>query len=309
MRAEVLGGLTGSPKTLSPKYFYDRRGSKLFEQITRLEEYYPTETERALLRRWVPVWIGEVEPRSLVELGAGNADKTRVLLDAMDAGDERSLFVPVDVSEDFLAGVARELRVQYPGLDVEPEVADFTEPLDLSVPTPPPTLYALLGSTIGNFEHPEAARLLRQVHSAMDRSDAFLMGVDLRPGPSKSVERLEEAYDDAAGVTAAFNLNVLRVLNRELGTDFDLDRFHHRAVYDTTRHRIEMHLVSEGDQVVHVPDGPEIHFTHGESVRTEISNKYDRPTVESLLNAAGMALRHWREDEEGLYAVLLAGCT
>ena len=307
MRDEVVAGLGGTPKTLSPKYFYDQRGSELFEEITRLEEYYLTEAERALLRERVPAWLGELEPRTLVELGAGSADKTRVLLDAMDAHEEASLFVPLDVSEDFLHRVAGELRSEYPALSVEPEVADFTAPLRLSVEPAPPTLYALLGSTIGNFEDDDALRLLGHVSAAMEPGDRFLLGTDLRPGPAKPVARLEAAYDDAGGVTAAFNRNILRVLNAELNADFDPERFRHLAFYDEDEHRIEMHLVAEGAQEVRIPGAGTVHFADGESVRTEISRKYDRASVQALLAGAGLELRAWAEDAGGLYALSLAG--
>lgn len=303
---DALDGLMRTPKTLPSKYFYDRRGSELFEEITGLEEYYPTRTERALLERWAPVWIAEIEPRGLVELGAGAADKTRLLLDAMVVLVPGAVFVPVDVSEAFLRSVAEGLRQEYPGLEIRPHVADFTAPLDPAAHPPSPAVFALLGSTIGNFGHPEAARILGQVRAIMEPGDVFLLGADLRPGPGKSVERLEAAYNDGRGVTAEFNRNILRVLNRDLGTDFDLDAFRHLAFWEPEEGRIEMHLVAVGPQTVSLPDGSVVRFRDGESVRTEISTKYDRPGVEEMLREAGMSLREWREDPEGLYALVLA---
>jgi L-histidine N-alpha-methyltransferase len=306
MRDDVVRGLSLSPKVLSPKYFYDPRGSALFEEITELAEYYPTRTERTLLERWSPVWMGKLHPRSLVELGAGSANKTRILLDAMETEAPGFLFVPLDVSEEFLNETADRLREEYPELTVRPEVADMTTPLELTSEPSPPTLFALLGGTIGNFEGQAAVRLLSHVRATMRDGDAFLLGVDLRPGPDKPVERVEAAYNDARGVTAEFNLNMLRVLNRELGTDFDLGAFRHRAFYNEEAHRIEMHLVAEGPQTVQVPGGTEVRFEDGETVRTEISCKYDQPSVEALLGSAGMRLQEWCPDPEGLFALCLS---
>jgi L-histidine N-alpha-methyltransferase len=303
---DAIEGLRKAPKTIPSKYFYDRRGSELFEEITGLEEYYPTRSERALLERWAPVWVAEIEPHGLVELGAGAADKTRLLLDAMVVLVPGAVFVPVDVSEAFLRSVAEGLREDYPGLEIRPHAADFTAPLDPAAHPPSPAVFALLGSTIGNFGPPDAVRILRQVRAIMEPEDVFLLGADLRPGPRKSVERLEAAYNDARGVTAEFNRNILRVLNRDLGTDFDVDAFRHTAFWEPGEGRIEMHLVAVGPQTVSLPDGSTVSFRDGESVRTEISTKYDRPGVEEMLGAAGMSLREWREDPGGLYALALA---
>lgn len=306
MRAEVLAGLRRNPKELSPKWFYDRRGSELFEEITRLDEYYLTRTERGLLERWVPRWVGRQRPASLVELGAGSARKTRILLDAMTEEGSGELFVPLDVSDDFLKETARKIRSEYPGLEVSPEVADFTAPLDLSAPLSRPALFALLGSTLGNFLPAAAVRLLTRIREAMEPPDRFLLGVDLRPGPDKPVARLERAYDDARGITAEFNLNILRVLNRELGADFDLDGYRHRALYDEKKGWIEMHLVSRRAQVVRIPGAEEpVRLAEGESIRTEISTKYDRATVEGLFEPAGLVVEEWRPDGEGLFALVL----
>lgn len=306
MLEEVRDGLTGVPKELPPKYFYDRRGSELFEEITRLPEYYLTRAELEILRGSVREWILDFAPASLVELGAGSARKTRVLLDAMTEARSRALFVPVDVSAEFLAEAARELRADYPDLAVEPAVADIASPLDLGVTLRRPALVALLGSTIGNFRRPQALELLHRVRGLMSPSDAFLMGADLRPGPGKPVERLEAAYDDDRGVTARFNRNMLRVLNRELGTDFDPGAFEHRSFYDAVKDRIEMHLVARKRQSVRLPDGTEVTFEHGESVRTEISCKYDRATVAELFDAAGLELVEWLADSAGRYAMAVA---
>jgi len=306
MLREVLEGLSRPQKELSPKYFYDARGSELFEEITRLQEYYPTRLERALLERWMPSWVARSAPAALVELGAGSAAKTRIILDAMEGRVPGSLFVPVDVSGDFLHETAERLREEYPELRVEPVVADMSRPFDLPVALPGRAWFALLGSTIGNFAEPAAVRLLRGVASWMRRDDRFLMGADLRPGPTKSVARLELAYDDLAGVTAAFNLNVLHVLNRALGADFDPDGFRHLARWVEEEGRIEMHLVADTTQVVGFAGGAEVHFAAGESVRTEISCKYDRPTVDALFREAGLVVDVWKEDPRGFFALVLA---
>lgn len=309
MRAEVLEGLRRDPKELSPKWFYDQRGSELFEEITGLEEYYLTRTERALLERWVPAWVERLRPASLVELGAGSARKTRILLDAMTEEGTGELFVPLDVSDEFLRETARRIRAEYPALEVSPEVADFTGPLELSAPLSRPVLVALLGSTLGNFLPDAAVRLLGRIRSVMEPLDRFLLGVDLRPGPGKPVERLERAYDDAGGVTAAFNLNVLRVLNRELGADFDLDGYRHHAFYDERQGRVEMHLVAARPQVVRIPGAEPVSLAEGESIRTEISTKYDRPTVEDLFSRSRLEVEEWRQDGEGLFALVLGRAT
>jgi len=304
---EILRGLARPQKELPSKYFYDHRGSELFEEITRLDEYYLTPTEQRLLERWAESWVAAIRPSILVELGAGSARKTRVLLDAMEGRRPGSLFIPVDVSEDFLVATAERLRAEYPELQIEPEASDFTAPLDLYLDDARPVMVALLGSTIGNFDREAAVELLAHVRTVMAEGDAFLLGVDLRPGPKKPPERLERAYDDPAGVTAAFNRNVLRVLNREFGSDFEPGAFEHRAFYDADEGRIEMHLVARRDQVVTFPGQAPVPLRAGESIRTEISCKYDREVVDDLFGRAGLRVREWREDDEGLYALVLAG--
>jgi L-histidine N-alpha-methyltransferase len=305
MLAEVAKGLTSPQKELSPKYFYDQRGSELFEEITRLEEYYPTRTERGLLETWMPSLIRRLGSRSLVELGAGSAEKSRVILDAMRAAGTAELYVPIDVSATFLSETAARLRREYPRLLVEPAIADISEELNLPRRVPRPALYAFLGSTIGNFYPPAAIRLLGRVRAAMEPGDRFLMGVDLR----KDVARIEAAYNDARGVTAEFNRNMLRVLNHELGADFDPLAFDHRAFYEPVAHRIEMHLVSREPQLVTVPGVGTIHFEAGESLRTEISCKHDRESVAQLFEAAGLEIQAWRSDPDALFALVVGAPT
>ena len=306
MLAEVLAGLRRPDKRISPKYHYDEVGSELFDRITRLDEYYLTRTERALLERWMPAWIEEMRPAGLVELGAGSAEKTRILLDAIVGHEPAGLYVPVDVSGDFLHAVADKLRAEYESLRVEPEVADITGELTISHELPEPCWVAFLGSTIGNFEPAGAVRLLRRVAAKMRSGDRFLLGADLRPGPRKSKARLELAYNDPAGVTEEFSRNVLRVLNRELGADFDVDAFRYVSFYDQERGRIETHQESLRDQVVRFGDGSDVELRAGERIRTEISAKYDRPTVEALFDDSGLAVDRWVEDDQGLYALVLA---
>jgi L-histidine N-alpha-methyltransferase len=291
--------LAAPQKELSPKFFYDHRGSELFEEITRLPEYYPTRSERAILDTWMPALVSKLGTRTLIELGAGSAEKSRVILNAMRAAGTAERYVPIDVSATFLSQTAAQLRREYPGLVVEPAVADIAEELNLPRRLPRPALFAFLGSTIGNFYPPAAIRLLRRVRDAMQPGDRFLMGADLR----KDVARLEAAYNDSRGVTAEFNRNMLRVLNNELGADFDPDAFEHRAFYDTEAHRIEMHLVSVGPQTAHIPGLGDVDFADGESVRTEISSKYDRESVAELFEAAGLRIDDWRTDPEGLFAL------
>jgi L-histidine N-alpha-methyltransferase len=292
---EVRDGLGRAPKELPPKFFYDERGSELFEAITRLPEYYLTRAEAALLGRWMPAWLDVLRPASLVELGAGSAVKTRLILDAVPAAE---VYVPVDVSADFLEATARGVRDAYPGLEVRAVAADFTAAFALPG-LPHPTLHAFLGSTIGNFAPDDAVALLRATRARMGTHDRFLMGVDLRKDPAT----IEAAYNDAAGVTAEFNRNMLRVVNARTGADFDVDAYEHRAFYDRAEHRIEMHLVASRPQTVTVPGAGRWTIAAGESIRTEISCKHDRASIGTLFAAAGLRVERWEDD--GLFAIVL----
>lgn len=302
MLREARAGLLDTPKHLPPKFFYDERGSELFERITRQPEYYPTRVERALLAAVVAPWLTSLAPRALVELGAGSAEKTRVLLDAMTRTERALVYAPLDVSAEFLEATAERLRARYPSLRVEPVVADLTQPIRVEWSLPRPLVVAFLGSTIGNFEQAQARQLIRSVRAGMAAGDRFLLGVDLKKDPG----RIEAAYNDAAGVTAAFNLNVLRVLNRRLGADFDLDSFRHRAFYDPVSGRVEMHLVATRPIQVEVPGIGRIELAQDESIRTEISRKYDRDQVERTLESGDLELEHWFTDEAGDYALAVA---
>jgi L-histidine N-alpha-methyltransferase len=301
MLQDVGDGLSRRQKELPPKYFYDERGSELFERITRLSEYYLTRAERTLLETHARELVAALRPRTLVELGAGSAVKTRILLDAMRDAGCLEQYVPVDVSEEFLLETSRRLRAEYPQLRVVPAVADISTSLGVPDRLPRPVLFAFLGSTIGNFDAPSARALLGRVRQVMRPFDRLLLGTDLR----KPRRVVEAAYNDARGVTAAFNRNMLRVVNRELGADFDVMSFAHRAFYSRERHRIEMHLVSSHEQVVHIPSVGDVHLAKGESIRTEISCKYDRPSVRRLLRAASLRLEQWLADD-GRFALSVA---
>jgi L-histidine N-alpha-methyltransferase len=296
---DVREGLARTPKDLPSKYFYDARGSDLFEEITRLPEYYLTRTERLILTTQVPALIAELRPRTLVELGAGSAVKTRIILDAMRAAGSLEEYTPVDVSEEFLTETASRIHEEYSGLRVIPTVADISAELALPRASRHPALVAFLGSTIGNFDETSAVSLLSRVRDALGPFDRLLVGADLRKEP----ETIERAYNDAAGVTAAFNRNVLHVLNTELGADFRPDEFAHRAFYDRSLHRIEMQLVARSDQRVHIDGMPEVTVRESEAIRTEISCKYDRATIEDLFARAGLALERWMTDPQGAFAM------
>jgi len=304
MMADVRAGLTMEPKELAPKYFYDELGSQLFEQITELPEYYPTRIERSILTdRAGEIVAAAGNPASLIELGSGSAAKTRVLLDAMrDAGCLHT-YVPVDISEEITRETASRLVAEYPGLEVSGIVCDFEHDLEPLPPCPAPRMIAFLGGTIGNL-YPDARQdFLRKITALLGPDDRFLLGTDL----IKERSRLEAAYDDSSGVTAAFNRNVLSVLNRELGADFDLDTFEHRATYDDREARIDIRLRSLADQRVRVRDlDLEVTFTEGEEMRTEISTKFTRHRLEGVYAGAGLVLDAWFTDPAHDYALSLA---
>ena len=301
MVADVRDGLRRPQRELPPKYFYDERGSQLFEDITRLPEYYLTRAETEILNAEAATIIERSAARTLVELGAGSATKTRILLRAMQQTNVRATYMPVDVSEEFLRQTSASIEREFPAIAVEPIVSDIAESLDIPASIDRPVLFAFLGSTIGNFDDRSAIALLRRVRARMQPSDWLLLGTDLR----KDVHTIELAYNDCAGVTAEFNRNVLSVVNAELGADFDPERFAHHAFYDEELHRIEMHLVSVGDQRVHIPQIGDIDFRHGESIRTELSCKYDRAAVDGLAGAAGLVVRDWFVDGDSRFALSL----
>ena len=305
LRADALSGLTSEPKSLPPKWFYDAQGSALFEKITALREYYPTRAEREILHATAAGITGQTRARTLVELGSGSSEKTRLLLDALRAAGTLRGYVPVDVSEPALVAAGTALSAEYPGLDVRAVVSDFTEHLGLpdDGDAPAPRLIAFLGSTIGNLVPTERASFLARLRAGLRPGDFFLLGTDLVKDPATLVA----AYDDCSGVTAAFNKNVLAVLNSELGADFDLDAFEHVAAWDAEAEWIEMRLRSLADQVVHLPAiGLGVRFAAGEEMRTEISAKFRRAGVESELAAAGFAMRSWWTDSAGQFGLSLS---
>ncbi|MFI1372268.1 L-histidine N(alpha)-methyltransferase [Streptomyces longwoodensis] len=299
LRADVLHGLTTTPKTLPPKWFYDAHGSALFEQITDLPEYYPTRAEREILDARATEIAAASGARTLVELGSGSSEKTRLLLDALTG---LRAYVPVDVSESALAGAGQALAAERPRLQVHALIADFTRPLELP-DTPGPRLVAFLGGTIGNLLPAERARFLAAVRALLAPGDALLLGTDL----VKDEQVLVRAYDDAAGVTAAFNKNVLAVVDRELGADFDLGAFDHVALWDAEQEWIEMRLRSRTAQTVKVPAlGLAVDFAAGEELRTEVSAKFRQDGVRAELAEAGLELTHWWTDTEGRFALSLS---
>jgi L-histidine Nalpha-methyltransferase len=302
LRADVRTGLTATPKTLPPKYFYDARGSELFDEITRLPEYYLTRAETAILRRHAADIAAESRCESLIELGSGTSAKTRLLLRALlDRGTLRQ-FVPFDVDAAVLSEASEALDTEYPGLRVEPFLGDFERDLG-AVPAGGRRMIAFLGSTIGNLEPGARAAFLLQVAAALAPGDTFLLGTDLVKDPG----RLLRAYDDAAGVTAEFNRNILVVVNRELGADFAVDEFEHVALWDAASEWIEMRLRARREQLVTIRDlDLEVAFAAGEELRTEISAKFRREKIQAELAAAGLRMRRFWTDPADDFALTLA---
>jgi len=305
MASDVRDGLLAEPKELAPKYFYDERGSQLFEQITELVEYYPTRAERSILaERSSEIVAAAGSPRSLVELGSGSAAKTRHLLDAMrDAGCLHT-YVPVDISEEITHETAGMLVEEYPGLAVRGLVCDFEQHLERIPEGDGGRLVAFLGGTIGNLYPPARHEFLVRLRDLMGPEDRLLLGTDL----VKDTDRLEAAYDDASGVTAEFNKNVLAVLNRELGADFDLDAFEHVARYDRVEARMDIRLRSLAEQTVSLEGLElEVEFAAGEEMRTEISTKFTYEKLARVYQEAGLAISGWFTDADCDYALSLAG--
>jgi L-histidine Nalpha-methyltransferase len=303
MAADVRAGLTKPFKELSPRYFYDERGSRLFEAITELEEYYPTRAERSILEsRGEEIVAAAGGPATLIELGSGTAAKTRVLLDAMRRASCLEGYAPVDISEQITRETASRIAAEYGGISVHGLVCDYE--LDLErIPLGGPRLLAFLGGTVGNFEPAQRASFLRRVANLLGPDDRFLLGTDLVKGR----ERLEGAYNDSAGVTAEFNKNVLAVLNRELGADFDLDAFEHVAFWDDENLWMDIRLRSLRRQLVDFPAlGMQVAFDRGEEMRTEISTKFAREGLTGIFAEAGLELTDWFTDSEGEFALSLA---
>lgn len=301
MAADVLRGLSARPRSLPPKYFYDAAGSRLFDEITRLPEYYLTRVEDALLDTLAPALMRTLAPREVVELGSGFSVKTRRLLDARGGGPLR--YTPVDVDETTVAASAQRLLATDPALEVHAVIGDFERHL-VHVPVPSGRrLVLFLGSTIGNLDPPERLALLIEVRRLLRRGDRLLLGVDL----VKDTAVLEAAYNDAAGVTAAFNRNILSVINRSLSGDFRPELFRHHAWYNAAAQRIEMHLVSERAQTVRVRDlGLTLELAPGETIWTESSYKFTRASARAMLVAAGLRLDGWHTDGGERFALAVA---
>ncbi len=299
---DVRAGLLGRPKELPPKYFYDEQGANLFEEICELPEYYQTRTEGAILRSIAAGLVAEHRPTALVEFGSGSSVKTRALLGAMRDAGTLERYIPIDISREMLLATAESLVAEYPGLRVDGVIGDFNDGLpDLRAGTR--HLIIFLGSTIGNFHPEDALAFVRRVAGKMGEEDLFLLGVDLVKDPAI----LHAAYNDAAGVTAAFNLNMLRVINRELGGAFEPESFRHYAFFNPGESRIEMHLASLIEQSVMIDHlDLAIPFTRGETILTEISRKFTRRSVGGLLDDGGMELLDIHTDQEDLFALCLA---
>ncbi len=304
---EALTGLTRQQKMLSPWLFYDELGSQLFERITDLPEYYLTRTERALFADYAQDIFNELAaPVTLAELGAGSASKTGILLRAATHLQPEVLYQPIDISPTALDEAAASITANIPGVRVEPQVANYiTELYSIARPPQHKVLALYIGSSIGNFAPAEAHNILRNLRSRLHPGDALLLGVDLAPSATKPVATLLAAYDDAQGVTAAFNKNVLTRLNRELGADFNLDAFTHRARWNGPCSRIEMHLESLVDQTVHIA-GNSIHFRTGETIHTENSHKFKPAALETLLTSAGFTSTRAFHSPGDTFAVTLA---
>ena len=295
---EIINGLSQSEKMISPKYFYDERGSQLFDEITRLPEYYPTETELGIMRANVGAIAGLVgKHASLIEFGSGSSLKTRVLLEHMN---DLAVYVPVDISEDHLLDSARRIRAEFPGLEVLPVVADFTQPFQLPSPAimPVRNIVYFPGSTIGNFTHETASELLQVMHHEAGEGGALLIGVDLQKDP----DIIRRAYNDSAGVTAEFNLNMLRHLNREFDADFDLDAYEHSAEYNENEGRVEIRLISDQDQEITVGN-TSFSIDKDEAILTEYSHKYTLDGFAAMANGAGFRVARVWMDAERLFSV------
>lgn len=303
LRVDALTGLRSSPKNLPPKWFYDKLGSELFEQITRLPEYYPTRAEREILETRAEEIAGLSGSRTLMELGSGSSTKTRLLLDALARRGTLERYVAVDVSASALLQAGQGLVRDYPDVAVQAVVADFESQLDV-LPSYERRLVGFLGGTIGNFEPAPRGRFLARVRSLLDEGDFFLMGTDL----VKPVDVLVPAYDDGAGVTAEFNRNVLRVLNRALGADFEPEAFDHVARWDPEHRWIEMALRASRDMVVVLPglDDLRVEFAQDEEMRTEISAKFELDGVSQELADAGFETVEQWTDAAGRFALTLA---
>jgi L-histidine Nalpha-methyltransferase len=302
LRVDAATGLTARPKWLPPKWFYDERGSALFEQITELDVYYPTRREWEILQLSADEIAQVTRAETLVELGSGSSRKTRALLDALDRLGTLEGYVPVDVSESALVGAADAMRPDYADIDIHPVVADFEHHLE-ALPSDGRRLIAFLGGTVGNLDPMQRGKFFAALRASMGIGDSLLLGTDLVKDPA----RLVAAYDDPLGVTAEFNRNVLRVINRELGADFDVEAFEHVALWNADDERIEMWLrASRAMRVTIAALQLTVHFETGEQMRTELSAKFTERRVREELDQAGLRLERWWTDEREDFALSLA---
>jgi len=300
---DVKEGLTSNPKMLNPKYFYDEEGSRLFDEITRLPEYYPTRTETKILAKESERLIAKYRPEAIFELGSGSATKTDMILEPMKKMSLLKEIGLLDFNEEFLKESVQNFKKNYPNAEIRSVVGDFSKELLFDSFERSPTLYLILGSTIGNMNYEESIKFLKRVAEKMHTSDFFLLGTDL----IKDEKILFEAYNDSQGVTAEFNKNILKVINDKLGADFDPAQFVHKAVYNQSKNRIEMYLISNSYQKIFIKElDLEIEIERGEKICTEISRKYDRQKVKGMLEEVGMEIVEWMTDEDSLYALSLS---
>ncbi|MGI9229070.1 MAG: L-histidine N(alpha)-methyltransferase [Gammaproteobacteria bacterium] len=299
---DTRNGLLTTPRALPPKYFYDDAGAKLFEQICQTAEYYPTRTEDQLLAKHSDEIITHSLPDKIIEFGSGSSTKTRRLLDACETRTHECDYAPFDVCEPALSEAASNLEALYEWLNIMPMVGDYHAGLDNLPDFDGSRLFLFLGGSIGNFLRPEAQQFLLEVYNCMKAGDHFLLGADR----IKDTEILHSAYNDAQGITAQFNLNVLRVLNRELGADFDLDNFTHKALFNDEHNRIEMYLISVIDQTITLPELAEtIKLRQGEKILTELSHKFNYAELETMLAESGFSVVQHFQPRNEFYSLVL----
>lgn len=300
---DVISGLSKTNKSLPARYFYDAKGSQLFEEICQLPEYYPTRTEASILSQYATEIVNRTQVTELVELGSGSSTKTRYLLDAYQSSDRPLYYVPVDVSGSILKDSAYDLLADYPRLKVQGKVATYTQALQqLSKEFLGKRMIVFLGSSIGNFNSEECDRFIERVTSALNQGDYFLLGIDLQ----KPIGVLEAAYNDSQGVTAAFNLNMLQHLNNRFNGNFDLDLFRHQAIYNQTEHQIEMYLISQQNRTVTLKDlDLTIELKQGEKILTEISRKFDLEKMKKYLGDRNLNLIQTYTDPQQWFGLLL----
>ena len=303
LEKDVREGLLSTPRSLPPKYFYDEYGSKLFEAICNTEDYYPTRAEHSLLKKHGEEIINIIQPKACIELGAGVSTKTELIISKLCEGTKESLYITIDVCKEVLIQSAQRLLENHLTLCVESIVGEYIPALQALPQINSPALYIFIGSSIGNFSHAEAVELLTQVADKMQAGDYFLLGMDR----VKDKEVLERAYDDSDGITAKFNLNVLNVLNANLGTKFNLDQFSHQAVYNSKDQQIEMYLISKQNQEITFPTiNKTIHLQEDEKILTEISRKYTKSSIQKLLTESGLVEHKHFQPDNNYFSLVMA---